>query len=203
MGSRTSKILFWGIILAFGLHPVAFGQLEDLPPEEDPTASTTTRVTIGEVSGVPGETLTMPVYFTPAQGTQVGLLKLEVNFVSANLKFVRLDRGIVAELGNLDLSTDVKTSKNEKDVETTSLKMAASLPHAESAKEGISRGLLAFLILRITEEGRPASITLRMSGEATELKTNKPIQNFEALNAKVEVFAPGDRPTVSCFFFSH
>jgi hypothetical protein len=54
----------------------------------------TSRVTLGSSSGTPGTSLVVPIYFTPAEGLQVGRLKLDVNFVSTNLKFSKLDAGI-------------------------------------------------------------------------------------------------------------
>ena len=201
MEKLALQSLLWFVIFLFGLQPAAFCQLEDLPPEED--TSPTTRVKIGDATSVPGETFTVPVYVTPGINVQVGSVKFDVNFISENLKFVRLDRGIVVELGNLELKTDVKTGKNDKDVETTTLTISASLPNADTATEGIARGILGFLILHVSEQGRPAAITLRLTGGATELKSKKPIQDFKAFNATIEVFAPGDRPVVSCFFFTH
>src|SRR6266446_8459857 len=73
---------------------------------------TTTRVTLGSTSGTPGTSVVVPIYLMPAEGVDIGLLKLEVNFVSANLKFDKLEGGIAAEMGNVDLSSDLKTSKN-------------------------------------------------------------------------------------------
>ena len=182
----------------------AFGQEQQDEAEESPIdPKTTTRVTLGSSSGTPGTTLVVPIYFTPAQGMEVGRLKLDVNFVSTNLKFTKLDRGIAAELGNVDMSTDLQVGENENGVETSTLTITASFPSEEPPEKGIPAGLLAYLTLRIEEEGRPASITLRASAEGSELGSNEPLDDLRAFDARVDVLAPGTEPIVACFFFTH
>ena len=163
----------------------------------------TTRVTLGSSSGTPGTSLVVPIYFTPAEGVQVGRLKLDVNFVSANLKFSKLDRGIAAELGNVDVSTDLQVGENENGVETTMLSVTASLPSEEPSEKGIPAGLLGYLTMQIEEDGQPASITLRTSVEGSTFGSNEALENLVSFDAKVDVLAPGTQPIVACFFFTH
>ena len=169
--------------------------------ESDP--KTTTRVTLGSTSGTPGTPVVVPIYLTPASGQEVGRIKLTVDFVSTNLKFAKVERGIAAELGNVDVSADLKTGKNEKGIETSTLTILASFLSSPPPATGIPAGLLGYLTLKIEEDGRPAEITLRSSAEATELKTDTPLQNLRTSDAKVEVLAPGTLPLVVCFFFTH
>ncbi len=175
------------------------GQADDAPV--DPM--TTTRVTLGSSSATPGTMLVVPIYFTPAQDVAVGRLKVGVNFVSANLKFSKLERGIAAELGNVDVSTDLQVGENDDGVETSTLTITASFPSEEPPEKGIPAGLLAYLTMRVEEEGRQASITLRASAEGSELGTNKPLEDLRAFDATVDVLAPGTEPIVACFFFTH
>lgn len=202
VAGRLCLSLVLGFALLFLTAPRgAIAQVEDL--KEEPEISRTTRISIADANAVPGEQFTVPVYFTPAFDSSISKLKFQITFVSANLKLLRLDPGIIVDLGNLRLTHEVKSAKNDKDVESTTVSVAAEMPAGGSSGEGIMRGLLAFLVLQVREEGRPAIITLRVSGEATDLKTGKPVDNFEETAAKVQVFAPGDRPVVSCFFFTH
>ena len=53
------------------------------------------------------------------------------------------------------------------------------------------------------QRDRPASITLHPTVEASEVGTNKAVQNLRAFEAKVDVLAPGTQPLISCFFFTH
>ncbi len=164
---------------------------------------TITRITLGTITGIPGTVVLVPVYFTPAEGVDVGSVKLEVNFVSANLKFEKIERGLAAETGNVDLSAKVKEDKNENGVDTSTVTIQASLPNSAIPKKGIPGGLLAHMLLRISETGRPANITLRTVFEAAELGTTNPLKNVRSFDAQVEVVAPGSQPAVACFFFSH
>ena len=180
---------------------VASAQESRKPEEADPR--TTTRVTLGSATGTPGTPVVIPIYFTPAAGVDVGRLKLDVHFVSASLKFVKIERGITAELGNVDLRAEVRGEKNEKGVETSALAIVASFLSPGPPPKGIPAGILGYLALKIDEGGRPASISLRATAEAAELKTKKPVENLRASDGKVDVLAPGTQPLLACFFFSH
>jgi hypothetical protein len=162
---------------------------------------TTTRITLGSTSGTPGTSVVVPIYFSPMEGAKVGRLKIVVNFVSANVKFDKLERGIAAEMGDVEVTSDLKLGKNDKGVETSTLTAEAVAP--EAPKKGIAAGLLAYISLKISDTGRPAQLTLRTTAEATEFGTNKPLTNVRAFDAQVEVLAPGTQPAVACFFFSH
>ncbi|MBI4465414.1 MAG: hypothetical protein HY647_11975, partial [Acidobacteria bacterium] len=120
---KRFKVLLGATMLLVWLVPVVVAQTE-----EDIDAKRTTRVTLGSTAGTPGTSVVVPVYFTPAEGLQVGSLKLMVDFVSANLKFSRLDPGITAEMGNVKMNSEAKEGKNEKGVESTTLSITASVP---------------------------------------------------------------------------
>ena len=191
-------LLFVGLLLG-GLVGVTSAQEPQTPI--DP--KTTTRVTLGSTSGTPGTSVVVPIYFTPAEGKEVGLIKLGVNFVSRNVKYLRLDAGIAAEIGGVQLQPDAKDAKNEQGLETTTLTIQASFPGPEPPKKGIPAGLLGYLTLQIGEDARPANISLRASAEAAELGTNRPVQDLRAFDAQLEVLAAGSQPAVVCFFFTH
>src|SRR6266478_6566120 len=134
------------------------GKPEDAPKETfDP--KTTTRVALGSTSGTPGDAVVVPIYVTPAEGAKIGTLKIEVNFVSVNLKFDKTDRGIAAEMGDVQLVSESKESKNDKGLDTSTLVLRATAP--EAAKTPIPAGLLGYITLKISDKGRPASIALR------------------------------------------
>jgi hypothetical protein len=70
----------------------------------------------------------------------------------------------------------------------------------------MSPGLLAYIVMKISEKGRSANITLHGSAEAVELGSNKPHQRLKGFETTVDVFAsgvPGSDPMVTCFFFTH
>ncbi len=205
MRGGKSKFLFVGLMLMIGLRHVAAAQEGSgkAGGQGEIDAKAASRVTLGFSSGTPGGSVVVPIYFTPAENVEVGRLTLEVNYVSVNMKFSKLDPG--TEMGNVDFHADVKEGKNDKEVDTQTLTIIASIPTPPTPKKGIPEGLLGYLNLKISETGRAASITLRASVKADELGTNKPIQNIRISDSQVDVVPLGDMPpaAVSCFFFSH
>jgi hypothetical protein len=194
--------LLAGAALWAGMFAAASAQETANPPQEKPIdPKTTTRVTLGSTSGTPGTSTVVPIYFTPAENTVVRRLRLEVVFVSRNLKFARLDAGIAAELGKVELQTEVQEGKNEQGLETSTLTLTATAP--PSAQKGIPAGLLGYLTFQINEGAPPATISLRASADAAESLGGKPVADVRAFGAQVEVMAPGEQPMVVCFFFSH
>ena len=169
--------------------------IEEIDPK------TTTRVAVGNGSGNVGSSIVVPIYFTPAPGVSVGHLKLEIEFISVNMKFGKLERGVAAEMGNAELKTNLREEKNDKGVESSTLTIEATSPAA--SKSGLTGGLLAYMTMQLNENGRPAKIALRTSAEAEETGTGKPVDNLKSFDGQVEVFAAGTAPAVSCFFFSH
>ncbi|MBI3894878.1 MAG: hypothetical protein HY313_03000 [Acidobacteria bacterium] len=161
-----------------------------------------TRVTLGSSSGTPGTSVVVPIYFTPVEGSEVGRLKMTIDFVSKNLKYSKLDPGIAAEMGKVDLNTEAKEGKNDQDLETTTLTVIASFLTPTPPDKGIPSGLLGYLTLKINDDARTANIKLNTTAEAAELKTNKSI-DVQATSATVEVLAPGSEPLVTCFIFTH
>ena len=139
---------------------------------------------------------------TPAEGTKVGRLKLEVTFVSANMKFEKVERGLAAEMGNVELKSEMKQGKNDKGVETTTVTLQTSFS-SEPPEDGIPGGVLAYITLQVSDQARPAVIALHTVAEVGELGTNKPLKNLRIAESNVQVFAPGTQPAISCFFFSH
>lgn len=164
---------------------------------------TTNRIRLGSGSGGPGDPVVIPIYFTPAEGAKAGKLRVEIEFVSANLKYEKMEPGISADTGNVKVSGELKTSKNEKGLEISTVTVQASLPASGAPPQGIPGGLLAYVNLRISEKGRPATVTLRGTAEATELASDKPLSNLRVYNAQVEVMSESMEPNMTCFFFSH
>jgi hypothetical protein len=161
-------------------------------------AQNTTRVTLGNTSGTPSSAVVVPIYFTPAEGKAVGNLKMEMTFISRNVKFSKLETGFAAENGGVTLKSDAKEGKNEQGLETTTLTIEAA-----ASSKGIPSGLLGYLTFQIGENARPANITLSAKGEGVELGTGKPVADLKFFEAKLEVIEAGSQPLVACFFFTH
>ena len=197
MSRLQSKVVVASALFAFlCLGSSAAAQNEQVDPE------TTTRVTLGGTSGTPGSNVVVPIYFSPARGAAVGRLRLEVAYVSVRLKFSKLDKGIAAELGGVDVAVEVQDGKNAQDLDTQTLIITASFLNTTPPPTGIPSGLLAYVTLSIGDDERPVSITLRPTVEAS-LVSGGPVPNLRAFETQVDVLAPGTQPLLSCFFFTH
>jgi len=189
------------LLISVGLlcQAVAAQEASGEAREKEPIdTKTVTRIALGSSSGTPGASVVVPIYLTPAEGVQIGHLSIGVTFVSLNLKFDKLERGVAAELGDVEIKSDLKTGKNDKGVETSTLLIQATAP----VKKPIPTGLLGYITLKISETGRPANITMKVTAQGEDL-ASKPLPNLRAFDAQVEVLAPGTQPAVACFFFSH
>jgi hypothetical protein len=162
-----------------------------------------TRVALASNSGPPGSAVVIPIYFTPAPGSEVSRLKLEINFVSVNLKFDGLERGVAAKIPNLDLTSDLQVSKNSKGVETSTVTVLASFSPSAVRTKGIPGGILGYLKLRIGEKATAAIITLRTKAEGSLLGSNARIANLQSSDGLVEISWVDAPPNVTCFFFTH
>lgn len=188
------------------LHIVQLGLfffLAQAVSAQETTDPSVTRVTLGSAYGVLGASVVVPVYFTPAEGLEIGRLKLEVRFVSSTLKFLKIDRGIAAEMADVDLSAQVRTERDDEGVEVTTVNISASFLSQVPPKRGVPAGVLAYLAMRVEERGRPGITTLRTTAEAAELTTNKPVRSVQAFQSAVKIVAPESEPMINCFFFSH
>jgi hypothetical protein len=159
-------------------------------------------VVLGGTSGSPGQSVVVPIYLSPPEGVEVGRLKLEITFVSVNLKHEKTEPGIAADMANAKVNGEVTLGKNDQGVETSTVTVTVEAPSGTPPK-GVPAGLLAYLTLQISEKGRPATIALRTKLEATELGSGKKLDQLRSADAEIEVLAPGTEPAVACFFFTH
>lgn len=192
-----------GLILAGCFAVASAQQATGGPPQESSGPKNASRVTLGDSDGNPGGSVVVPIYFAPAEGVEVGELKLDITFVSRSLKYSRLTRGLAAESGNVDVLAELKEGKNDKGLETSTVTINASIAAPKPGQKGIPAGLLGYITLQVSEKSGPANITLRTTAQAAELETKKPIQNLQTSDGLVDILAPGSEPLVSCFFFTH
>jgi hypothetical protein len=201
MNARRPRVLI-AVLLLSSLSAAATCYSQTPKPNEEFDPETTTRVTLGGASGTPGTVVVVPIYFTPARNVAVGRLRVEVTYVSVNLKFSKLDKGIAAELGGVDVAVEARGGKTDKGLETQTLVVTASFLNPPPPT-GIPSGLLAYITFNVGQDGRPASIGLRPTAEAVLVRSNQPVPNLRAFQTQVDVLAPGTQPLISCFFFTH
>jgi hypothetical protein len=160
-------------------------------------------LTLGDSDGSPGGNIVVPIYFAPSEAVEVGELKFDINFVSRNLKYSSVKRGLAAESGNVDVHADLKEGKNDKGLEASTLTVVAAIAQPKPGQKGIPGGLLGYITLNVSDKAGPANITLRVTAQASELGTKKPVPSLKTTDGQVDILAAGSEPLVSCFFFSH
>jgi hypothetical protein len=202
MTKFLQNVLEFSLVLLIASSSRLMAQASPSEAQGD-ASSQIANVVLGEGSGSPGSSVVVPIYVQPPDGTEIGQLRLQVTFVSVNLKFDKVEPGITAEMGDFRIHAESTAEKNEKDVETTMLTVTVTAPDTGNPPKGIPAGLLAYILLNISEKARPATIGLRAKLEATEQGTHKALVNLTVADSTVEVVAPGSEPAVSCFFFTH
>jgi hypothetical protein len=171
--------------------------------QESRQKADTPKLTLGDSDGSPGGSIVVPIYFSPSESVEVGELKAMVTFVSKNMKYSSIKKGLAAESGNVDLKAELKEGKNDKGLETSTLTITAVIPSPKPGQKGIPPGLIGYLTLKVNETAGPANITMRTTGQAMELGTKKALPKLDTIDAQVDILANGSEPLVSCFFFSH
>lgn len=161
------------------------------------------KLTLGDSDGAPGGSVVVPIYFRPSETVEVGKVKVEITFVSKNLKYSTLKKGLATESGNVDVHAELKEGKTEKGLENSTLSIEATVPQGKAGQKGMPAGLLGYITFKVNETAGPANITLRTTGSAVELASNKPVQTFQTVDSQVDILASGSEPLYSCFFFNH
>ncbi len=156
-------------------------------------------------SGSPGTNVVVPLYLTPPQSAALKTVTVEIEWVSKNVQFVKLERGISAEAIGAAITGKVTgTSKDAKSIEHSRLRIEASVTD-ENPKEGFPDGLLAYLTFRISADAQPFAVELRPKLIAAEAIRNagKKFTQAEVEPGQIRVELPGLPPYVTCFFFNH
>jgi hypothetical protein len=166
-----------------------------------------TRISVGDASAAPGESVVVPITFEPAENAKVREVKLTIDYRSAHLEFLRMDRGPASDPARVDLRLQDLTTAGEGRQQYSKLTIVASLVPALQPQplgapaEGISGGRLAELSFRIDDEGDSA-IYLDSTASVTEVGSNTPLasRNVQAREGVIYVLTPGG---LGCFFFTH
>ena len=163
------------------------------------------RVTLAELSGTPGASLMVPLYFTPDPKTPLRSFVVDIEFVSNNLKFQKASRGVAAEQSNADITTAVTDAPpDDKGVTRSKLRVTASLT-SQASKEGLPDGLLAYLLFQISLEAKPFAIKLTPTVVSAEDLSTPPkkVSKVGTEPGLVTVEVLDVMPEATCFFFTH
>ena len=206
--SNSTRVrLLAGLWLAAGLFvSTTAPRLSAAALQDQSTSSEVVpRVALAELSGTPGASLMVPLYFTPDLKTPLRSFVVDIEFVSNNLKFQKASRGVAAEQANVDITTSVTDAPaDDKGVTRSKLRVTAALT-GQTPNEGMPDGLLAYLLFQISLEAKPFAIKLTPTVVSAEDFSNPPkrIAKVGTEPGLVTVELLDVMPEATCFFFTH
>jgi len=164
------------------------------------------RISLSEITGSPGASLMVPLYYTPDPKQPLRSLTVEIDFVSNHLKFQKASRGVIPDDMGADITANVTDGAPDakSGIVRSKLRVAVSLTDKNSPK-GLPDGLLAYLLFNVTTDAKPFTIKLNptvVSAEDLHAPPRK-MAKFSATPGIVVVEVPDLLPEATCFFFSH
>ena len=183
------------LLLSAGGPLVTAGAAQDSEDVEAPPPI----ISVGQITGTPGASLMIPLYYTPDPDNPMKSITVEIDYVSNNLKYLKLSPGLAAERVNADIAgvlTDGEASAEG--LTRSTLRVDASV----IGNDPVPEGLLAYLLFQISLEAKPFAIEMNTSvtsaqnlqGEAAVVNAQDGLVVVELLDAM---------PEASCFFFTH
>ena len=156
---------------------------------------------LGTVSGDPGTTAGIPLYFTPGAGQPIRRVHLEVEFVSNSVKFAKAQKGAAAAVQDFDLAVEAKElPPDDKNIQRTRLNIDVTVTNSDR-KKSLQEGLLSFLNFQVPTNAKAFAIELKPLTISAQDAANKPVK-VTAEPGKIIIALP-DEPMVGCFFFTH
>ena len=156
---------------------------------------------LGTVSGDPGTTTGIPLYFKTGGGKPIRSAHLEVEFVSNSVKFAKADKGAASAVQDFDLTVDSnELPPDDKNIKRTRLIIDLAVKDSDP-KKSLPEGLLSFLDFSVPTDAKSFSIELnpRVVSAQDAAKASVKVRG-EA--GKIIIALP-DEPMAGCFFFTH
>ena len=176
---------------------------EDSTKENKPEG--TPRISLSEITGSPGASLMIPLYYTPSAAEPLRSITVDIDFVSNHLKFQKASLGVIPEgVGANVEATVTDGAPDAKGTVHSKVRVTISLTD-KNPQKGIPEGLMAFLLYQVTMDAKPFTIKLTpalVSAEDLHTPPRK-IAKISTVPGTVVVEVPDMLPEATCFFFSH
>lgn len=164
------------------------------------------RVSLSEITGSPGASLMVPLYYAPDPQQPARSLTVDIEYVSNHLKFQKASRGVLPEDMGADISANVTDGAPDPKSGTVRSKLRVSVSLTDkNPPKGLPDGLLAFLLFQVTMDAKPFTIKLNPTVVSAEDLHTPPrkIAKIGTVPGTVIVEIPDMLPEATCFFFSH
>jgi hypothetical protein len=156
---------------------------------------------LGTVSGDPGTTVGIPLYFNIGGGKPIRSAHVEVEFVSNSVKFVKADKGAASAVQDFDVTVDSKDlPPDDKKITRTQLTIDFAVKDADP-KKSLPGGLLSFLNFNVPTDAK--SFSIELNPQAVSAKDSAMAAVKVRGEAGKIIIALPDEPMAGCFFFAH
>ncbi len=166
------------------------------------------RVTVGELTGVAGGSVLLPLSWTPdpKMPSPLQRLTVELTFVSNLITFETALAGAPEPNDDLDVQSRLEAgAPDDQGVIRSTLRVTVAPPVGQTAR-ALPSGLLAFLIFRISTEAKMTVVPLHVSLVSAEDVKNAPLQvaKVSVQSGKIAIETAGmEVPMGTCFFYMH
>ena len=182
------------------------GKPAEKAPEPKADSGPVPRVSLSEITGGPGASLMVPIYYTPDPKQPLRSLAVDIDYVGTHLKFQKASRGVMPDDLGVDINANVNDNPPDPKTGISRSKLHISIALTDkNPQKGLPEGLLTFLMFQITMDAKPFTIKLNPTVTAAEDLRTPPrkIAKVNTVPGIVTVEIPDLLPEATCFFFSH
>ncbi len=163
------------------------------------------RISLGEIVGSPGASLTIPLYYTPSANEPLRSFAVDIGFVSNHLEFQKAAPGVAPEGVETDVGATITDGVPDgKGITRSKVRISVSLKN-KNPQKGLPQGLLVFLLFQVAMDAKPFAIKLTPTTVSAEDLHTPPrkVAKISTSPGMVVVEIPDVVPKATCFFFSH
>jgi hypothetical protein len=156
---------------------------------------------LGTVSGDPGRIVGVPLYLKGSENQPIQNVRLDLEFVSNSVKFIKADKGPAASEQDFELNVSgTEAPPDDKNISRTSISIEIAVIDSDTTKS-LPNGILTFLNIDVPNEAKSYSIDLNPTSYFAQNAAGDSVQlRVEAGKLIVTLL---DVPLAGCFFFTH
>ena len=178
--------------------PLATLLLAIVPFNTEGSAQESTHVTVSPVIGLPGATVSLPIYLEIAPGMEVGSIALDIIFPHDPLSFLNARESFPTTAVGGQLTVGIESRDEEKDQSV--IRLVIETAPGES-RISLPDGQLGFVIFQISTEAHMGTkISLEVSAQVMD--TGDPARQVKDVVAHDGEISVGAL-LFACFFYMH
>ncbi len=161
-----------------------------------------TRLAVGIVTRTPGELVSVPVYFTPAENAQMGQVEADLTFPKSALEFTGVEIAPLFKEQGGAIQASLQESPGEPGKSVVRWRVG---PESKEKPTALSAGIIAYFTFQIAADAELDSRLALKNENVVVWDLNDPpkkisaVQSFEGVITVSSVEAP----VAACFFYMH